>query len=50
MTHSTTPSPRRGPVSPEDGETAGIRRAYRRVVIVWVAVLAGLWWLQHAFI
>jgi hypothetical protein len=31
-------------------ETAGISRAYRRVLIVWVVVLAGLWWLQHAFI
>ena len=25
-------------------------RAYRRVLVVWVIVLAGLWWLQHAFI
>jgi hypothetical protein len=34
----------------EDPDAAGISRAYRRVVIIWVAVLAGLWWLQHAFI
>lgn len=30
--------------------SAGIRRAYRRVLLVWVVVLAGLWWLQHAFV
>lgn len=29
---------------------AGIRRAYMRVVIIWLAVLAALWWLQQAFI
>jgi hypothetical protein len=28
----------------------GIKRAYVRVVVVWGAVLAALWWLQHAFI
>jgi hypothetical protein len=28
----------------------GIKRAYVRVLIVWLGVLAGLWWLQHAFI
>jgi hypothetical protein len=28
----------------------GITQAYRRVLIVWVVVLAGLWWLQHAFL
>jgi hypothetical protein len=30
--------------------SAGIRRAYGRVIIIWLAVLAGLWWLQHAFL
>ena len=35
---------------PPAGEDAGISRAYRRVLIVWVVVLAGLWWLQRAFI
>ena len=34
----------------ETDDRAGIRRAYRRVLLVWVVVLAGLWWLQHAFI
>ena len=28
----------------------GIRRAYVRVVVIWLAVLAALWWLQHAFV
>jgi hypothetical protein len=28
----------------------GIKRAYVRVVVIWLFVLAGLWWLQHAFI
>jgi hypothetical protein len=28
----------------------GIRRAYVRVVVIWLAVLAALWWLQHAFL
>jgi len=31
-------------------DSAGIKRAYGRVLIIWVVVLAGLWWLQHAFI
>ncbi len=36
---------------PEPSDSsAGIRRAYLRVLIVWVVVLAGLWWLQHAFV
>ena len=43
-------APPRTPPAPVDPESAGISRAYRRVVIVWLAVLAGLWWLQHAFI
>ena len=34
-----------GPVS-----DAGIKRAYVRVVVIWLAVLAALWWLQHAFV
>jgi hypothetical protein len=42
-------APLRHPVS-NDAEAAGIGRAYRRVVVVWLLVLAGLWWLQHAFI
>jgi hypothetical protein len=29
---------------------AGIRRGYARVVVVWLATLAALWWLQHAFV
>ncbi len=29
---------------------AGITRAYVRVLVVWLAVLAALWWLQHAFV
>jgi hypothetical protein len=29
---------------------AGINRAYVRVLVIWLAVLAGLWWLQHAFL
>ena len=29
---------------------AGINRAYVRVLAIWLAVLAGLWWLQHAFL
>ena len=33
-----------------DVSAAGIKRAYVRVVVVWLAVLAALWWLQHAFI
>jgi hypothetical protein len=38
-----------GPES--DAESAdGIKRAYVRVVVIWLAVLAALWWLQHAFI
>jgi hypothetical protein len=28
----------------------GIKRAYVRVVVIWLGVLAALWWLQHAFI
>ena len=28
----------------------GVRRAYVRVVCVWLVVLAALWWLQHAFV
>jgi hypothetical protein len=28
---------------------AGINRAYVRVVVIWLGVLAALWWLQHAF-
>jgi hypothetical protein len=31
-------------------DSAGISRAYRRVLFVWVVVLGALWWLQHAFI
>jgi hypothetical protein len=27
----------------------GIKRAYARIILIWLAVLAGLWWLQHAF-
>jgi hypothetical protein len=42
-------APTRLPVS-DDAEAAGIARAYRRVLIIWLVVLAGLWWLQHAFI
>jgi hypothetical protein len=49
MSRPETPASR-SPVSPPDDESAGISRAYRRVLIIWVAVLAGLWWLQHAFI
>lgn len=46
---------RRGTTPPrqplfDDADAAGIRRAYRRVVIVWLVVLAGLWWLQQAFL
>jgi hypothetical protein len=41
-------SPRTPPS--HDAEAAGIARAYRRVVIIWLIVLAGLWWLQQAFI
>ena len=37
-------------VNQPESEDAGITRAYRRVLIVWVVVLAGLWWLQHAFV
>jgi hypothetical protein len=29
---------------------AGIKRAYVRVVVIWLATLAALWWLQHAFV
>jgi hypothetical protein len=29
---------------------AGIKRAYLRVVGIWLGVLAALWWLQHAFV
>jgi hypothetical protein len=29
---------------------AGINRAYVRVVVIWLAALAGLWWLQQAFL
>jgi hypothetical protein len=29
---------------------AGIKRAYIRVVVVWLVVLAALWWLQRAFV
>jgi len=29
---------------------AGLNRAYVRVVVIWLAVLAALWWLQHAFL
>jgi hypothetical protein len=36
--------------SSSSDDDAGISRAYRRVLILWVAVLAALWWLQHAFI
>jgi hypothetical protein len=28
----------------------GIKRAYVRVVVIWLGVMAALWWLQHAFI
>jgi len=27
-----------------------MRSAYIRVVVIWLGVLAGLWWLQHAFL
>jgi hypothetical protein len=27
-----------------------MERIYLRVVVVWLAVLAGLWWLQQAFL
>ena len=27
-----------------------IQSSYARVLLVWVAVLAALWWLQHAFL
>jgi hypothetical protein len=42
----TAPPPKRA----ADDEAAGISRAYLRVVVIWLVVLAGLWWLQHAFI
>jgi hypothetical protein len=29
---------------------AGIKRAYLRVVVTWLTMLAALWWLQHAFL
>jgi hypothetical protein len=29
---------------------AGIKRAYVRVVVIWLVVLAALWWLQHAIV
>jgi hypothetical protein len=29
---------------------AGTRRAYVRVIVIWLGVLAALWWLQHAFV
>jgi hypothetical protein len=29
---------------------ADIKRAYVRVVVIWLGVLAALWWLQHAFL
>jgi len=41
--------PPRTPLT-DAAESAGIARAYRRVVIIWLIVLAGLWWLQQAFI
>jgi len=25
-------------------------RAYVRVIVIWLAVLTALWWLQHAFV
>ena len=28
----------------------GIKRAYVRVVLIWLVVMAALWWLQHAFL
>jgi hypothetical protein len=30
--------------------SAGLTRAYVRVIVIWLAVLAALWWLQHAFV
>jgi hypothetical protein len=29
---------------------ATLTRAYLRVIAVWLAVLAALWWLQRAFV
>ena len=29
---------------------AGIKRAYVRVIVIWLVVMAVLWWLQHAFV
>ena len=29
---------------------AGLTRAYTRVIVIWLAVLAALWWLQRAFL
>jgi hypothetical protein len=34
----------------EGVDDGGTRRAYVRVVIIWLAVLAALWWLQQAFL
>jgi hypothetical protein len=48
MDRSGTAAPRTP--RPDDPDAAGISRAYRRVVVIWLVVLAGLWWLQHAFI
>ena len=28
----------------------GIKRAYVRVLVIWLVVMAALWWLQHAFV
>ena len=28
----------------------GVERAYMRVIVIWLAVLAALWWLQHLFV
>ena len=27
-----------------------MQSSYARVLVIWVAVLAALWWLQHAFL
>ena len=43
MTHPES----REPASPAG---ATLTRAYLRVLAIWLAVLAALWWLQRAFV
>jgi hypothetical protein len=41
---------RRSTEARDVADDGGTRRAYVRVVIIWLGVLAALWWLQQAYL